>query len=475
MAQRNFFHLDTVVSPEENPPVLCALPWRASAETVTPPGDLVKLSQLGLSIFLALLLSLSVVGQSGAGRRAPVTQPWVQLAKLTSNTVYGYYTGPAVAISGNVIVVGSQYGQQASVYVSPNGDWKDAVESATLLASDEMSCGLFGTSVSISGSTIVVGDPQTFCYPAQPGAAYVFVEPSGGWSGVLTETAKLQASDALGGDGVGTSVAIDGDTAVVGAPATYANTSVNGAAYVFVRPPGGWSSTTQTAELTASDAVAGDLFGNSVSISGGAVAVGSPYLHSNNNHEGAAYVFVEPASGWINATQNAELIASDPLAYGSMGISVGISGRTVVAGAYADVGSNIAQGAAYVFVEPTGGWQDTNQVAKLTAADGHFDDLFGTSVAIDGNLIVAGSIYFSGSSHRKTSAFSREGAAYLFQKPAGGWINMTQTFQLNGADARYDTKFGTAVAVGGNVVAVGMPNGNRNPGAGYVFSPFTPQ
>lgn len=432
-----------------------------------------KLSQITLTAFAALILSISAVGQHGAGW-SPGPQPWVQLAKLTSNTTNAFYTGPAVAVSGNVIVVGSEFGQQASVYVSPSGNWKDMVETATLYASDEMSCDLFGTSVSISGDTIVVGDPEDNCIGSQTGAAYVFVKPLGGWSGILTETAKLTASDALADAAVGTSVSVDGDTIIAGAPGPYTS-GINGAAYVWVKPPGGWSSTTQTAELTASDAVAGDLFGNSVSISGGATVVGSPYLHSNHNHEGAAYVFVEPAAGWANATQNAELIASDPLAYGSMGISVGISGQTVVAGAYADVGSNQAQGAAYVFVEPLGGWRDAAQVAKLTASDGHFDDLFGTSVAIDGNLIVAGSIYFSRSSHRNTSVFWREGAAYVFQKPAGGWTDMTQTVQLNGADARYDTEFGTSVAVSGQMVAVGVPNGNRNPGTGYVFSPFAPQ
>ena len=433
-----------------------------------------KFSRIAFATFTAFILSISAVGQRGAARSAPVTQPWVQLAKLTDTYSYGILTGPAVAISGNVIVVGSLYGQHASVYVTKNGDWKDMIQTATLLASDEMPCGLFGTSVSISGSTIVVGDPQTFCYPAQPGASYVFVEPSEGWSGILTETAKLQASDALGGDGVGTSVAIDGDTIVAGAPGIYANTAVNGAAYVFVKPTSGWASATQTAELTASDAVPGDLFGNSVSISGGAAVVGSPYVHSNHNHEGAAYVFVEPASGWVNATQNAELIASDPLAYGSLGISVAISGQTVVVGAYADVGSNLAQGAAYVFAEALSGWRNTAQVAKLTASNGHFDDLFGTSVAIDGNLIAAGSINFSRDKEGFTSPFWREGAAYVFQRPAAGWTDMTQNAQLNGADARLAAEFGTAAAVGGHIVVVGMPNGNRNPGSAYVFSPFKP-
>jgi hypothetical protein len=144
--------------------------------------------------------------------------------------------------------------------------------------------------------------------------------------------------------------------------------------------------------LKASDGVNGDTFGLSVAIDGNTVVVGAPYATVNGNqNQGAAYVFVKPASGWANMQQTAELTASDgqPLVY--FGISVGISGRTLVVGdSGAEIGGNKAQGAAYVFVEPPTGWASTTETAKLTASDGGYDSGFGSSVAISGNTLVVG-------------------------------------------------------------------------------------
>ena len=92
---------------------------------------------------------------------------------------------------------------------------------------------------------------------------------------------------------------------------------------------------TQTAKLTASDGAAGDDFGSSVSISGNTVVVGARCHGRRNSHQGAAYVFTEPGSGWANMTQTAKLTASDGAADDDFGYSVSISGNTVVVGALA--------------------------------------------------------------------------------------------------------------------------------------------
>ena len=142
-------------------------------------------------------------------------------------------------------------------------------------------------------------------------------------------------------------------------------------------------------QLTASDGATGDDFGVSVSISGNTVVVGA--LRSADNSQGAAYVFTEPASGWANMTQAAKLTASDGAANDYFGDSVSISGNTVVVGACnATVGANGGQGAAYVFTEPGSGWTNMTQTAKLTASDGAADDDFGDSVSISGNTVVVG-------------------------------------------------------------------------------------
>src|SRR5439155_1428560 len=145
------------------------------------------------------------------------------------------------------------------------------------------------------------------------GAAYVFVKPGGGWASG-PETAKLTASDGAPGDELGQSVAVSGDgaTVVAGAPAT----SNQGAAYVFAKPGGGWASGPETAKLTASDGAPGDDLGRSVAVSGdgSTIAAGAP-----DSSHGAAYVFVKPGGGWANASQTAKLTASDGAAGDRLG------------------------------------------------------------------------------------------------------------------------------------------------------------
>jgi hypothetical protein len=182
----------------------------------------------------------------------------------------------------------------------------------------------------------------------------VFVEPAGGWGDNLNETAKLTASDGAEGDWFGTSVAISGDTVVVGAfDDDVGSNEHQGSAYVFVEPAGGWGgSLNETATLTASDGEAWDWFGESVAISGDTVVVGAEFDYIGGNvDQGSAYVFVEPAGGWEGApTETAMLTARDGEAYDSFGCSVAISGDTVVVGAYRDdIGANVDRGSAYVF------------------------------------------------------------------------------------------------------------------------------
>ena len=211
------------------------------------------------------------------------------------------------------------------------------------------------------------------------GSAYVFVKPSGGWSN-MTQTAKLTASDGAADDEFGYSVSVSGDTVVVGADG---DDSYQGSAYVFVKSSGGWANMTQTAKLTASDGVEIDLFGFSVSVSGDTLVVGAI---GDDGIQGSAYVFVKPSGGWANMTQTAKLKASDR-AVGDFFGFVSISGDTLVVGAYGD-DSN--KGSAYVFVKPSGGWSNMTQTAKLTALDGVGDDNFGNSVSVSGDTVVVG-------------------------------------------------------------------------------------
>ena len=442
-------------------------------------------------VAIGICLALTIVANLSPGRAQEASQrsasvatdaentekqisvnPWVQAAKLISSSFEAYDFGNSVAISGNTIVVGAPYGQSAFVFVRPKSGWENMIQAATLTASDEMSCGLFGNSVSISGNTIVVGDPQASpgCGPTQPGAAYVFVEPPGGWRGSLTQTAKLTASDGVVGDGVGNSVSISGNTIVAGAPGTYLS-DATGAAYVFVEPANGWTNGTQTAKLVAADGEANDQFGASVSISGNTVAAGAQDATIGSNQaQGAVYVYVEPPSGWKNMTQTAKLVASDGQHYDRLGTSVSTTGDTVATGApNATVGSNEGQGAAYVYAEPQGGWKSMTQTAKLTAKGGYAEDAFGTSVAVDSNTAVAGSPNFSRSPEPISSPFFHEGAMYVFAEPATGWKTASDPYRLTGSDARFAAYLGTSLAISGHVALTGALFNNRTLGAAYIF------
>jgi hypothetical protein len=393
---------------------------------------------------------------NAAGARYPLTiDPFVHQAELTaSDGAAGVGFGWSVAVSGDTVVAGAQCAKvgtntcqgAAYVFVKPASGWADATETARLTASDGAGGDQFGASVAISGNTIVVG---SYVNNSFQGAAYVFVRPASGWASA-TQTAKLTASDGVAGNRFGSSVAVSGDTIVVGAPSAWIGPAINqGAAYVFVKPASGWADGTQTAKLTASDGTYGDYMGWSVGVSGGTVVAGAP--HTDNSLPGAVYVFAMPASGWADATQTAKLTASDGAASDAFGTAVSVSGDTVVAGAPAVfIGSNSNQGAAYVFAMPASGWANATQTAKLTASDGAVSDMLGSAVSVSGDTVLAGA--------PGARVGNNAGAAYVFEMPASGWANATEAAKLTASDSA-SGQLGWSVAVSGSTAVAEDANG----------------
>ena len=314
---------------------------------------------------------------------------WRQVAKLTAddgaaNDEFGY----SVAVDGDTIVVGAHQNDAdtnnnnndegaAYVFTKPPSGWADMTQTAKLTAFGAAAGDEFGISVAVDGNTILVGAHQN---DSDDGAAYVFTKPFTGWAD-SSETAKLIASDAAADDEFGISVALDGDTAVIGARQNDDNGSQSGSAYVFTKVSGVWS---QKAKLIASDGAADDEFGISVAVDGDTVVVGARQDDDNGNQSGSAYVFTKLSSGWSNSNETAKLTASDGAANDEFGISVAVEGDTAVIGARQDDTSNDS---AYVFTKVSGVW---SQKAKLTASDGAADDEFGISVAVDGDTVVVG-------------------------------------------------------------------------------------
>ena len=280
-------------------------------------------------------------------------------------------------------------------------------------------------------------------------------------SGVWSQVAKLTASDGAGGDYFGISIAVDGDTVVVGAYLDDTSSADTGSAYVFTKPNTGWADATETAKLTASDWGSGDYFGLSVAVEGNIVVVGAAQDDDNGYNSGSAYVFRKPADGWVTATETAKLTASDGVDDDEFGISVAVHGDTVVAGAWGD---DSDKGAAYVFTKPPTGWVTTNTAAKLTASDGADDDEFGISVAVHGDTVVAGA----------WGDDSDKGAAYVFTKPTDGWVTTNTAAKLTASDGADDDEFGVSVAVDGDTVVVAADRDDASRGAAYVFTKPAP-
>ena len=321
---------------------------------------------------------------------------WSESAKLTaSDGGSGHQFGSGVAIDGDVIVIGAQKDGNGSAYVfvKPGGGWATGTETAKLTASDGASGDRFGCSVDIAGDVIVVGAYFDHLTTDDQGSAYVFVKPGGGWA-TGTETAKLSASDANAFDYFGFEVAISGDVIVAGKFRDDLGGGPNddkGGAYVFVKPGGGWASGNETAKLTASDAAIGDYFGYQVDIWGDVIVSGAYQDDLTSADEGSVYVFVKPGGGWTTGTETAKLTASDAANGDNFGLGLAIYDDIIVVGAYEDDLTSTDEGSAYVFEKPVGGWTNMTQSAKLTASDAAFEDKFGLQVEIFGNWIVVGS------------------------------------------------------------------------------------
>jgi hypothetical protein len=421
------------------------------------------MSKMRLTLTLFLLVAASA-GQNLYAAQLPSS--FVQLAELTpSARSNSDWFGISIAISGNTVVVGDfdlnieTYGA-VYVYVKPSSGWSNMTQVAKLTSSDNGEG--FGTSVAMSGNTIVVGAANTsnFNAPAaSPGAAYVFVKPATGWTD-MTETAKLTASDGQPGDAFGDSVSVSGNTVGVGAffASDSSGNSFAGRAYVFVRPQTGWTgSLHETAELTASDSQFLNYMGGSVAVTGNTLVAGA---WGHNNFQGTVYVFSKSEAGWSNMTQTAELSASDGKGSDDFGFSTAISGNTLAVGA---VNAANSRGAAYVFVKPTTGWTNMTQTAELRASNATQYDSFGQSIGISGNLVVIGAP--AANVDNQT-----QGAAYVFAKPSTGWKNTTSAMELTASDGASNGSFGVAASISGTTIVVGAPAGN-SPGSAYVFGP----
>ena len=479
-----------------------------------------------------------------ADARYPLTiDPIAQQAYLKAgNTGAGDYFGYSVAVSGNTVVIGAPYEDSNASGVNGSGANNSATDSgavyvfvrsgtmwtqqAYLKAGNTGAGDQFGASVAVSGDTVVAGafgeDSSTRFVngngvdnsATDSGAAYVFTRSGTTW----TQQAYLKAGNTGADDRFGHSVAVSGDTVLVGAVGEDSGavgvngnssdntTASSGAAYVFTRSGTAW---TQQAYLKAGNTGVIDQFGISLAVSGDTVVVGARNESSNAtgvdgnsadnsaSFAGAAYVFARSGTTW---TQQAYLKAGNTGESDWFGWSVSASGDTVVVGAYREdsnaTGANgnpednssSDSGAAYVFVRSGTGWA---QQAYLKAGSTGAFDYFGHSVAVSGDTLIVGA---RGEASKATGingnpaddSATASGAAYVFTRSGTTW---TQQAYLKAGNTGGNDQFGASVAVSGDTVVVGAnqeagnatgidgnpaDNSASSAGAAYIFTGLGP-
>ncbi len=313
---------------------------------------------------------------------------------------------------------------------------------AQLLASRGDVATFFGSTVAVHGDFAIVGaEGQS---SEEPGAAYIFRRTGEGW----VQQSRLTALDGQPGDRFGSAVSISNTHALIGA---WNHSDARGAAYVFIRSGSAWI---EQAKLTASDGLPGDHFGRSVAIDGEFGVVGS-WQDDNERGSGAGAAYVYRQSG-VNWSQQVKLLAPDGEQGDRFGSAVEVEGNRVVVGAAN--GGFFGEGTAYVF-----SWQDPvwEPDGTLVPSDAGLSDGFGTTVAIEGDLAVVGAPI-----HDQSAAID-EGAAYVFQRALSGeWTLITK---LEADDGSSGLMFGSSVALQGDEITVGAPGADNQRGAVYVF------
>ncbi len=399
-----------------------------------------------------------------------------------------------------------------------------------LVASTQLSH-WFGFSVAVSGDTAVIGAPQedssSLGVDSSPndtaekaGAAYVFT-----WTGLAWVQEAYLKPAAVGttqtDDRFGWSVAISGDTIVVGAiREDGASLGVNsmpiegatdaGAAYVFTRTGGVWSQQAYLKPAAVGSTQVSDQFGWSVGIDGDTIVVGaydeaSSTLGVNSSPDelapgaGAAYVFTRTGGVWTQQAYLKPGAVGTTQANDHFGNSVGVSGDTIVVGAFQEDSSSLgvnsvpnelapASGAAYVFARNAGVWSQEAYLKPAAVGTSQSGDFFGTSVAVSGDTVVVGAngedSSTVGINSTPNEGSSSSGAAYVFIRNAGLWSQEAYLKPAAVGTSQTFDSFGWSVAISGDSAVVGAigedssttavnsaPNESAGgAGAAYVFT-----
>ncbi len=360
--------------------------------------------------------------------------------------------GGALSMSGNRVAVGDRQSSstaigEAFVFVRSAGMWDLEAE---IHALDAAADDRFGCDVSLDGDTLLVGaEFADHSGKSNPGAAYVFVRNGSSW----IQQAKLVAGDPLDNSNFGLTVAVDGDTAVVGAPV---HNSAVGAIYVFVRNGSTWS---QQQKLAQTNLAPGTRFGSAVAIDGDRCLSGAPQNQVNGQLlVGVTYVYERSGGLWSLSGALTPVVTDFTSRFGA---AVALEDQRVLVGAPGESFPDVNTGAAYVFEKNGAFWTQTQ---KLVGIGTDFNDTFGASVDLSGNWIAIGAPFHS------NAQAAGSGTVKLFELSGGSWI---ERLDMVGNSTDNADQLGVSVAIEAGRVIGGAsdaeaPTGGT-PGEAYVW------
>lgn len=334
-------------------------------------------------------------------------------------------------------------------------------QQTALIASDGEAEDYLGNAVALDGDTAIVGAAvKRVGANNQQGQAYVFVRSGTSWS---QQAVLVDAKTGAAGDNFGIAVALSGDTAVIGA--FRKNVGVNaqqGQAYVFVRSGTSWSQ--QDVLKDTVTGAAGDGFGVAVAVSGDTAVIGAPTKRvGTNDEQGQAYIFVRSGTSW--ALQTVLVDTADGARMDRLGTAVALTGDTAVVGApWKEVGTPTDQGAVYVHVRSGTTW--TQQALLADSATGATFDMFGQSLAISGDTLLIGAYT------KKIAANPEQGQVYVYVRSGTAWSQEAILFDsIKGSPTDF---FGLSVSLSGDTAVIGAPlkdvGGSARQGQAYVFA-----
>jgi hypothetical protein len=368
-----------------------------------------------------------------------------------------FYYGKSIAMDGDFAIVGSPRSARGSAYLlkRTKDEW---VEKQIIMSSNGTNGQEFGRSVAIHGDIAVVGAYKerldslgdNDLYAA--GAAYVFENIGGTWTQVQT----LFAYDRAKEDQFGNSVAISGNSILVGA-----NKSPYGEVYVFEREDSVWNFTQKL--TTESNKVY--RFGSSIAMDSNQLIIGDflENLDANDSNKipgaGAAYIFEKQTGRWVVVQK---LVASDRAVSDKFGSSVGISGNRIIVGAPEEdhnvFGEDSAKGSGsvYLYEKKNDTWMQTD---KIVSSNRDVGEKFGFSVAIKNDRAIVGAPYEEQDA-KGVFGVLQGGAVYLLAKSDGEWIH---AHKVTAPERAAIDRFGWSVAISKDLALVGAPWEDEDP------------